>query len=84
MYVDETEAACLAAAMLGLPEPDNDEQAEEVEDKFVTSFGIDLLTFTDMIERLLPLCTVAESPLTGNRYRGFAKDGCFIVKTEAS
>ena len=36
--------------------------------------------FVRLLNELVPLITVAESPLTGTVYKGFAKDGMFLIK----
>ena len=43
---------------------------------------IDLDQFYLLIEKLLPLCEHAKSELTGITYRGFGKDGVWLIKQE--
>ena len=39
--------------------------------------------FNKVVNDLLPLVVIGESPLTKKVYRGFGKDGIFFVKQEA-
>ena len=43
-------------------------------------YTIDWDDFCYLIRNLMPLIIVGESPLTGNVYRGFGKDGWFFIK----
>ena len=40
------------------------------------------LELDDFILRLLDMIDVGESPLTTKKYKGFAKDGVFLLKKE--
>jgi hypothetical protein len=82
--IDEFDAACVAALLFNQEEPDYDEDIDAMDDLMAEHFGIDLRIFAELIEKLLPFCASGTSPLTGASYRGFAKDGCFVVKTEAN
>lgn len=84
MYLDEFDAACIVAAMFNLPEPEDDSDIEQMEEKLNERIGIDLSTLANIATKLLPLCAEGVSPLTGKAYKGFAKDGVFIAKTYAS
>ena len=58
----------------------NEENWEEaIEEKY----GIEYSNFEYLINELLPLITVAESPLTHTAYKGFAdiSHGIWLVKT---
>jgi len=46
------------------------------------NFNVDWYDFSRLVETLLPLIVVGESPLTGKIYRGFGKDGMFFIKQE--
>lgn len=81
--IEEFEALELAAAMLGQDEPETAEEEEALEEALLERFGVDIEVLTRVAGALLPLCACCRSPLTERSYRGFAKDGCFIVKTEA-
>ena len=52
----------------------------ELEDIFYLKFDIDIEQFYKIVECLLPLCNVAKSELTDLWYRGFGKDGLWLVK----
>ena len=39
--------------------------------------------FSKVVEDLLPLVTVSKSALTDTVYKGFGKDGLFLLKTKA-
>lgn len=84
MYLDEFEAAELVAAMYNLPEPEEDQDIEQMEEKLDEEFGIDLNTLAEIATKLLPLCAEGVSPLTGNAYRGFARGNGFIAKVSIS
>ena len=78
--IDYWESAELAAAVLGVEAPETDKATEAIEDQFVEKYGIDLNTFSEIAERLLPLCAMDKSPLTDTFRRGFVRDGSYIVK----
>lgn len=80
--IEDFEAAELAAAILEQEEPETDDEIDAIEAELVDRFGVDLVQFASLAAALLPFCAEGVSPLTGSVYRGFAKDGCFIVKTE--
>lgn len=79
--VDWFDAVCLAAAVLDMPEPEDDDNVDAVEEKLIDSYGIDLDQFSRLTGNLLPMCSSDVSPLTQQVRRGFAKDGAYIVKT---
>lgn len=81
--VEEFEALELAAAMLGRDEPETAEEEEALEQALLERFGVDIEVLIKVAGALLPLCACGRSSLTDRGYRGFARDGCFIVKTEA-
>lgn len=47
-------------------------------------FEININYFTDLIEKLLPLCEKAKSPLTEILYQGFATDEHWLIKKEVN
>ena len=81
--IDEFDAACVAALIFDREEPSYDHELEEFDDLLVEKFNIDLVSFSKLIEALLPFCASGKSPLTDTTYRGFAKDGAFVAKTKA-
>ena len=48
------------------------------------NFDINIDQLHDIVKALLPLCDCAPSPLTDIWYRGFGKDGMWIVKEEVN
>ena len=81
VFIDYWESAELAAAALGLENPEDDKAVEHVEDQFMGKYGIDLNTFAEIARKLVPLCAMDKSPLTDTFRRGFVRDGAYIVKT---
>lgn len=82
MNVHWTEAEQLAAKICGLDEDcDSDQVEQALYDKYEISFE----KFNELIEDLAPLCEVGVSPLTDQKYRGFAdvEQQCWIVKVDA-
>lgn len=77
--IDHWEAQELAGLMFGISEEESDDD-DHVEGLLVDRYGIGLEEFTLLLGDLLPFVMEGKSPLTGNHYRGFGKDGCFIVK----
>ena len=60
----------LAAFLLGL----GDEYEDwEIEKKLLYEFDMDFEAFCSVIRKLLPLCDVGKSPITGKIYRGFSR-----------
>lgn len=78
--IDYWEAAELAAAVLGVDAPENDADEVAIEEQFGEKYGIDLITFGDLAEKLVPLCAMDKSPLTDTFRKGFVRDGAYIVK----
>ncbi len=79
--ISYTEALELACVILDLNEDDED-IAEQVEEKLVNIYEIELSSFMKLIDKLLPLATIGQSPLTKEWYRGFALGNAWIVKRE--
>ncbi len=77
MYYRDAED--LAAAALGLPE---EADTDEIERALMDKWDTDLPTFQKIAEALLPLTVPARTAMTGRKFRGFVKDGAFIVKEE--
>ena len=78
--VDYWEAAELAAAVLGVDAPETDADEAAIEEQFGEKYGIDLITFSDLVEKLVPMCAMDKSPLTNTFRKGFVRDGAYIVK----
>lgn len=77
MYYRDAED--LAAAALGLPD---EADVDEIERALMDRWDTDLPTFQKIAEALLPLTVPARTAMTGRKFRGFVKDGAFIVKEE--
>lgn len=78
--VNDTEE--LAAKMLGFPD---DYEPDEVEDKLFFKYEISMDSFHALICDLAPMCEVGFSPLTKERFRGFADvaNQCWIARVDA-
>lgn len=76
----------LAKEILGYTPEESDGMDEaDIGQDLYDKFGFpNLETFQEMIGKLLPLCDTARSELTGRAYRGFGKDGLFLVKMEVT
>ena len=81
--IDWYEAACLAAAVLGEPEPEDDDSdhIDPIEDKLVDQYGMDLDQFSRLAGKLLPMCAQDVGTLSNRVRRGFVKDGRYIART---
>lgn len=59
----------------GVYDLDDDESLEE----FVYDYyQLDIENFAIILNDLLPLCTIAQSPLTGTWYRGFGTENTWL------
>lgn len=69
----------LARFICGLSEDDDETDVEEV---LYEKFGVEMDAFEKVINALMPMVTVAQSPITLMTYRGFADTArnLFIVK----
>lgn len=79
MKLDHWDVEELAATILGVEETDYSETLDEaLYDKFDVSFE----QFHKIVEALVDYTIPAKSALTDATYKGFIKDGAFIVKGE--
>ena len=62
-------------------EIDNIEEYE-LEDWLYSAYEITFDNFKALIRNLLPLCTIAKSPLTNQLYRGFGVGNTWLIKEE--
>lgn len=74
-YLDLEE---LAMFLTGL----SDDREEELQEKFREKYGVELDDCFALIKDLVPLCMVAESPLTKKLYQGFATNNTWLVNRE--
>ena len=63
---------------------DNLDDSVDIEDHLAEKYGLGLDEFCTIINKLLPLVIVGKSPLTGQIFRGFGKDGVFFLKEPIS
>jgi hypothetical protein len=54
------------------------EDEEDLSDFIYYEYGIDIEAFVCLVNDLLPLCSIAQSPLTGTWYRGFGTDNIWL------
>ena len=58
-----------------------DDEAD-IDEYLAENFDVSFENFSTLIEILLPLIVVAESPLTGRTFKGFGENGLFYIKQE--
>lgn len=63
-------------------EDDGDLEEGDLERILYNYCDIDLDQFYLLIEKLLPLCERAKSGLTDTEYRGFGKNGLWLIRQE--
>lgn len=63
-------------------EDDEDLEENDLEQILYDKIDIDIDQFYLLIEKLLPFCEHAKSELTGIAYRGFGKNGVWLIKQE--
>lgn len=80
--INDYEAEELAAKLLGFSE---DYEPDEVEQKLFDVYEISMDSFHRLICDLAPMCEVGHSPLTHERFRGFADvaNQCWIARVDA-
>ena len=54
----------------------------DLEEALYNQFDITMEQFENLIEKLLPLCCIAESPLTNKLYQGFGTNNIWLIKKE--
>ena len=59
------------------------EDVDDIEQAIYDRFELDLTTVESLFDKLIPLIDVGESPLTGDRYKGFASDGMWLARIPA-
>lgn len=72
----------LACAIIGLDYDEIDANTEIIDRELVVNLNVDLQQFQRIVERLIPLIQVGQSPLTKKIYKGFAEDSVWLVKSE--
>jgi len=82
MVIADYDAEELAAKLLGFSE---DYEPDEVEQKLWDVYEISMDSFHRLISDLAPMCEVGQSPITGEKFRGFADvaSQCWIARVDA-
>lgn len=75
--LDWFEAEELAIHLCELPE---DADSDAIESALFDKFGIEFDKFQSLAAHLIPLCMVAESPVTQRIYRGVASGDTWFAK----
>jgi hypothetical protein len=71
----------LACKILGIDIDEIDySDTEIINNELYNQFEIDLDNFRDIVNRLLPLIDIGESPLTKKKYKGFSDGNCWLTK----
>lgn len=81
MSIGWMEAEELAAVICGLDEDNYD--SRQVEDVLYEKFDCSFESFHKIVEALVPLTIPAKAAISGRSFRGFVKNGSFIVKEDA-
>ena len=82
MKISYYDAEELAAKLLGFSE---DYEPDDVEQKLWDVYEISMNSFHRLICDLAPMCEVGQSPITGEKFRGFADvaSQCWIARVDA-
>jgi len=82
MVIADYDAEELAAKLLGFSE---DYEPDDVEQKLWDVYEISMNSFHRLISDLAPMCEVGQSPITGEKFRGFADvaSQCWIARVDA-
>ena len=82
MKISYYDAEELAAKLLGFGE---DYEPDDVEQKLWDVYEISMDSFHRLISDLAPMCEVGQSPITGEKFRGFADvaSQCWIARVDA-
>lgn len=82
MTISDYDTEELAAKLLGFSE---DYEPDEVEQKLWDVYEISMDSFHKLICGLAPMCEVGQSPITGEKLRGFADvaEQCWIARVDA-
>ena len=70
----------LACKILGIDYDEIDADTEVIEEELYNMFEIDLENFSEIVNRLLPLIDVGESPITKEKYKGFSTGNSWLAK----
>lgn len=70
----------LACKILGIDYDEIDADTGIIEEELYSEFEIDLENFSEIVNRLLPLIDIGESPLTKERFKGFSTGQMWLAK----
>ena len=70
----------LACRILGIDYDEIDADTEIINEELYNQFETDLDNFQDIVNRLLPLIDVGESPITKEKYKGFSTGNSWLAK----
>lgn len=76
--ISDLEILDLAAHILNINREENND--DEIFEAFDSEFGVDLLRFRNVIECIVPLITIEESPIDGKKFKGFSVNGKWIIQ----
>lgn len=78
--VHQFEIEELACKILGIDYDEIDSDTEIINEELHNQFETDLDIFRDIVNRLLPLIDVGESPITKKKYKGFSSGNSWLTK----
>jgi hypothetical protein len=70
----------LACKIMGIDYDEIDADTEVIEEELYNQFEIDLENFSEIVNRLLPLIDIGESPLTKQKFKGFSTGQMWLAK----
>lgn len=70
----------LACKILGIDYDEIDADTQIIEEELYNQFETDLKNFSDIVNRLLPLIDIGESPLTKEKFKGFSTGQMWLAK----
>ena len=85
MVIDLFDAQQLACHILELTRPNDNKAAfdELIETLLNEIFGVNTESFIKLLDALVPLIEVSESPYTHTRFKGFANNDRWLLKIPA-
>jgi hypothetical protein len=70
----------LACKIMGIDYDEINADTEVIEEELYNQFEIDLENFSEIVNRLLPLIDIGESPLTKQKFKGFSTGQMWLAK----
>ena len=81
MYIEYEE---LAMVLVGLDYDDENSHELDLDELLIEKYNIESYdAFRKLLDDLMPMIAMGESPLTKKVYKGFGKNGVFLCKIEA-